>query len=274
MNMFVRSFFYIFCLTFLNAAAFSAILEDDPSLKVAKNVLNQIKDDPKYHSFQDMLDDVKGEHSIKYHKPNAPFFYSNDHIVMEDIIKLVLEDPDGIVDQTKTKGTFIVYREFNYHDEIEELFDREPLYRRIIPEPKKFQNNYLGLTVTGPTNKVGILLKVKGDEQNAATFEQRTVYTGNNIDFVDAYPMNAKDTKRPSPPTSPSSSAPSSPPPAPYNETPKAAEGVSPEAKPSEKAPTDASVPTAPADVSNPTASPEAALQEAPAPAEVEPPKT
>lgn len=160
-------------------------------LDLIKELFRTIKEDVNNHSYNQMLEDVKAEHSIKYHKPNAPFFYSNDAFVMKDIIDLLLDDPDGFIDETKTKGVLKVYRNNDYHNEIEELFDREPYYRREIPQPKKFQKDYLGLTPNGPTNQVMVTLKLKGDEQNADTLEKRLAYIGNNIVFVDAFPVKS-----------------------------------------------------------------------------------
>ena len=171
------------------------IAKKDP-LDLIKELFKTIKEDKNNHSYHQMLEDVKAEHSIKYHKPNAPFFYSNDAFVMKDIIDLLLEDPDGFIDETKTKGILKVYRNNDYHNEIEELFDREPYYRREIPQPKKFQKDYLGLTANGPTNQVMVTLKLKGDEQNADSLEKRLAYIGNNIVFVDAFPV-----KSPPPPS-------------------------------------------------------------------------
>ncbi|MBM3633133.1 MAG: hypothetical protein FJX03_05470 [Alphaproteobacteria bacterium] len=122
---------------------------------------------------------------------------------MKDIIDLLLEDPDGFIDETKTKGVLKVYRNNDFHNEIEELFDREPYYRRDIPQPKKFQKDYLGLTANGPTNQVMVTLKLKGDEQNADTLEKRLAYIGNNIVFVDAFPV-----KNPPPPSKAKASRP------------------------------------------------------------------
>jgi hypothetical protein len=171
--------------------------------------MQTIKDDSDYHSYDDMLDEVKAEHTIKYHKPNAPFFYTNDKYVLKDIITMVMIDPNGIFDGTKN-GILQVYRDFDYHDELQDIFEQEPLYRRVIPQPKKYQEDYLGLAHTGPTNRVVITLKIKGDEQNEDTFAKRIVYTGNNIDFIDAFPAkgppppppkpNTENTTTPNPP--------------------------------------------------------------------------
>jgi hypothetical protein len=174
----------------------------DP-LEIIKDLFKTIKEDSYNQSYAQMLEDVKAEHSIKYHKPNAPFFYSNDSFVMKDIIDLLLDDPDGYIDETKTKGILMVYRDNNYHEEIEELFDREPLYRRDIPQPKKFQKDYLGQTMEGPTNRVMVTLKLKGDEQNENTLEKRLAYIGNNIVFIDAFPA-----KGPPPPAKPKGAQP------------------------------------------------------------------
>lgn len=178
------------------------IPEKKDPLETIKALLKTIKEDVNNHSYNQMLEDAKAEHSIKYHKPNAPFFYSNDAYVIKDIIDLLIDDPDGFIDETKSQGILKVYRDNNYHEEIEELFDREPLYRRDIPQPKKFQKDYLGQTTTGPTNKVMLTLKIKGDEQNENTLEKRLAYLGNNILFIDAFPEKA-----PPPPLKPQNAA-------------------------------------------------------------------
>lgn len=174
-------------------------ISDRESRQLVVDLLQAIQDDSDNHSYEDMLSDVKTEHTIKYHKPNAPFFYSNDKYVIKDILTMVMIDPNAIIDETKS-GILKVYRDFEYHDELEDIFEQEPLYRRVIPEPKKFQDDYLGLANTGPTNRVMIVLRIKSDDQNANTFAQRINYTGNNIVFVDAFPA-----KGPPPPPKPKS---------------------------------------------------------------------
>ena len=94
----------------------SNILKDEHSLSIVKKVIQQIKDDPDNPSYRNMLEDARAEHSIKYHLPNRPFFYSNDRYVIKDIIDLVLDEPDGIVDNSKKTGIVMVYRDNIYHD--------------------------------------------------------------------------------------------------------------------------------------------------------------
>jgi len=236
------------------------VKNQDP-LEIIKDLFKTIKDDSYNHSYADMLEDVKAEHSIKYHKPNAPFFYSNDSFVMKDIIDLLLEDPDGYIDETKTKGVLKVYRDNNYHEEIEELFDREPLYRRDIPQPKKFQKDFLGQAHTGPTNRVMVTLKIKGDEQNEDTLEKRLAYIGNNILFIDAFPSKVP---LPHPAQTVSVAQPVSGAP----EGGNAEEGTPEEAKPEEAAPEAAAPEAAAPEAAAPeAAAPEAAAPEATAPA-------
>jgi hypothetical protein len=170
-----------------NPSSHPSVLVDAQSLQLVVNLMKTIKDDKDYHSFHNMMDDVKAEHTIKYHKPNAPFFYTNDKIVLKDIVTLVMRNPSGIIDDTKN-GHLKVYRDFDYHDDLEDIFGQEPLYQRDLKVNKQFQDDYAGQTPTGPTNRVMISLKIKGDEQNENTFAKRIVYTGNNIDFIDAYP--------------------------------------------------------------------------------------
>jgi len=172
----------------------SPVLEDEASLKLVVDLMQTIKDDSDYHSYDYMLEDVRAEHTIKYHKPNAPFFYTNDEYVLKDIITMVMIDPNGIIDETKS-GVLKVYRDFDYHEELEDIFEQEAIFRRELKENKKFQDDYLGQTNTGPTNRVMVSLKIKGDEQNENIFAKRIAYTGNNIDFIDAFPAKGPPPK-------------------------------------------------------------------------------
>lgn len=160
--------------------------EDEKSLLLVEKLIENIKKDETNGSFRQMIaDKVMSEHTLARHGKNQPYFYSNDPYVITDIINLALEGPDGIIDETATTGLLKVYREFNHHEEIEELFDREKR------PPGKFQKNYLGQTIYGPTNKVVVILKIKGDEQTQDTLEKRLVYSRNNVRYVDAYPIKA-----------------------------------------------------------------------------------
>jgi hypothetical protein len=165
----------------------AAILEDDASLKLVVDLMKTIRDDSNYHSYFHMVSEAFSEHTIQRHKPNAPFFYSNDKDVLKDIINMVMNDPSAIIDETKS-GVLKVYRDFEYPEELEEIFAKEDPKHRVIPQPKKFQDDYLGLTNAGPTNRAMITLRIKSDDQNASTFAQRIAYTGNNIQFSDASP--------------------------------------------------------------------------------------
>lgn len=158
--------------------------ENKASLLIVQKLLKKIKKDKYNRSFREMIKDrVMKEHALSYHKMGQPYFYSDDHYVITDIINFVLDHPDGIIDQTGQSGILVIYREFDYSEEVEELFDREER------SPGKFQEAYLGQTINGPTNKVAVLLKVKGDEQNEDTLEKRLAYMSNNIQYVTAYPI-------------------------------------------------------------------------------------
>lgn len=176
-------FFVLICLLF-NAPALGAGREDEASLRLVQTLVENIKQDNANDSFRQMiLDKVMNEHTLSRHAKNQPYFYSDDSYVITDIINLLLDEPDGIIDETATAGLLKIYRDFRYHEEVEELFDREQ--RKL----SKFQKNYLGQTISGPTNKVMVILKIKGDEQTLDTLEKRLTYIRNNIQYVDAYPV-------------------------------------------------------------------------------------
>lgn len=173
-------------------SALGAVLEDEASLSIAKQLIENIKNDKTNSSYDDMIvNKIMHEHSLNHHEKNQPFFYSNDRYVITDIINLVLNNPGGIIDETATTGRLKIYREFIYPDEIADLFTRE---KRA---PRKFQDAYLGQMISGPTNKVIVALQVKGDEQNENTLKKRLAYTQNNIRYIDAYPVkdNPKKSK-------------------------------------------------------------------------------
>lgn len=166
----------------------SPILEDEQSLKLVVDLMRSIRNDLDYHSYFHMVNEANSEHTIQRHKPNAPFFYTNDKNVLKDIIDMVMSDPNAIIDETKS-GVLKVYRDFDYPNELEDIFAKEDPKHRVIPQPKKFQDDYLGVTSTGPTNRVMLTLKIKSDDQNAPAFAQRIAYSENNIVFFDAFPV-------------------------------------------------------------------------------------
>ncbi len=157
--------------------------DDEASLSIAKKLISNIKADETNYSFRSMMGKIMEEHALSRHGRNQPYFYSDDAYVITDIVNLVLDDPEGIIDETADTGILKIYRECDYPGEIEELFDRE---KRA---PRKFQNAYLGQTITGPTNKVMVVLKIKGDEQNEGSLEKRLTYMRNNVQYFDAYPV-------------------------------------------------------------------------------------
>lgn len=171
---------------------------DDKSLSIVKNLLEAIKDDGSNDSFRRMIqDNIMNEHTLSHHGSNQPYFYSDNRDVITDIINRVLEEPEGMIDETATAGFLKIYREFDYHEEIENFFKRE---KRA---PRKFQDDYLGQTITGPTNKVMVTLKIKGDEQTGATLEKRLTYGQNNIQYLNAYPVTGTPAQPPSTKESP-----------------------------------------------------------------------
>ncbi len=168
---------------YIQAAPVRAELSDEPSLLIAKKLISNIKNDETNYSFRTMIGKIREEHALSRHGRNQPYFYSDDAYVITDIVNLVLDDPEGIIDETAEAGVLKIYRECDYPGEIEELFDRE---KRA---PRKFQNAYLGQTITGPSNKVMVVLKIKGDEQNEGSLEKRLAYMRNNVQYFDAYPV-------------------------------------------------------------------------------------
>ncbi|MBX9805583.1 MAG: hypothetical protein K2Y18_07525 [Alphaproteobacteria bacterium] len=166
-------------------------VDDEATISLVKELVKKMKEDPTNGSWDDMISDtVMKQHTLTLHKPNNPYFYSDDKYVITDIIDLVLDDPDGVYDETKTSGTLKIYRECNYPVEIEMLYDREKRAEKKFQNPKlNFQKGYLGQVVYGPTNRVMVVLNIKGDEQLANTLEERLAYFRNNIRFVDAYPV-------------------------------------------------------------------------------------
>ena len=173
------------------AAPLRAESGDESSLLMVKKLISSIKNDETNYSFKAMIDKIMEEHALSRHGSNQPYFYSDDVYVITDIINLVLDDPEGIIDETAATGILKIYRECDYSDEIEELFDRE---KRV---PHKFQNAYLGQTITGPTNKVMVILKIKGDEQNEGRLEKRLAYMRNNVQYFDAYPVKGSSVEAP-----------------------------------------------------------------------------
>ena len=173
------------------------IVCDDDTINLVIDLVKSMKADKSNDSWDDMISDrVMKEHTLISHKPNKPFFYSNDKYVITDIINLVLEDPDGVFDETKSSGILKIYRECHFQTEIEMLFDREQRSVKKFQDPKHdFQKGYLGQVVFGPTNRVIVVLKIKGDEQNASTLKERLTYLRNNIQFVDAYPVKDQPLK-------------------------------------------------------------------------------
>jgi hypothetical protein len=178
-------------LIFYSQVSLSAEAEDKSVLLTVKKLLENIKNDGVNDSFQKMIQGkVMQEHSLSAHEKNQPYFYSDDVSLIHDIISLVLEAPQDIMDETATTGMLKIYREFDYPKEIAELFEREER------APRKFQEAYLGQTITGPTNKVVVTLKIKSDEQNEATLEKRLTYTKNNIQYLDAHPVKGSPVER------------------------------------------------------------------------------
>jgi hypothetical protein len=167
-------------------------LNDEHSLTLVRALLEKMKGDSQNHSYNRMLyDKVLSDHTLEHHGKNPSFFYINNKFIINKIISLVMSDPDGIIDETSSTGYLKIYRDFNYSEQI------EPLLKNEIRPIKKFYDEFLGQTKFGPTNRVIILLKIKGDEQNETSFEKRIVYRGNNIAFIDAYPAQGPLTLEP-----------------------------------------------------------------------------
>src|SRR3990167_4108076 len=104
------------------AAPLRAESGDGSSLLTVKKLISSIKNDETNSSFKAMIDKIMAEHALSRHGSNQPYFYSDDAYVITDIIHLVLEDPEGIIDETADTGILKIYRECDYSDEIEELF--------------------------------------------------------------------------------------------------------------------------------------------------------
>jgi len=165
---------------------FAIKAEDKAALPLVKKLIEQMKNDETNTSFKEMIDKVRAEHTLSNNDIDQIYFYTDNPDVITSIINLVLMDPQGVIDETRETGTLKIYRKCDYPKEIAPLFS---FFGKEQKVSRKFQNTYVGQTVNGPTNKVVVILNIKGDEQNADTLEKRLAYKRNNIRYFDAHPI-------------------------------------------------------------------------------------
>lgn len=180
-----RAVFFLISFFLNTHVARGNMINQHLSLREAKEIIEFIKKDGTNHSFTNMIDDVvMKKHLLNSHEPKQPYFYTNNRLIISEIISMVLERPDGVVNETTTTGILKIYREFNFPRDIKTMFVKEKRPQNT------FMNSYLGETSKGPTNQVIVILKIQKHKSSASTLNTLFPDTHSKIDFVDAYPTN------------------------------------------------------------------------------------
>src|SRR5262245_25594545 len=107
------TFFLFLCLraSLFAASASSEIISESTQLNSIKQSIEAIKKDDSNNSYTFMLDQVvMQQHSLANHGKKTPYFYTNNRLLISDIISMVVEKPQGIITTQITDGKMGIYR--------------------------------------------------------------------------------------------------------------------------------------------------------------------
>lgn len=183
---FLHKILFVICSYFLYATH-TELLASNTLVEETKKLIEAIKKDESNFSFFIMLDEhIMKEHRLSSHKEGQPYFYTDNHTNISEILSMVLEHPDKVIDERPSTGLLKIYRSFNFSKDIKPLF---------IKEKKSFskvQRGYLGETPIGPTNQVLVVIKVNKDEKNYITNSTNPSFS--SAQFINAYPVKLDET--------------------------------------------------------------------------------
>jgi len=164
-------FFFILHGYILATPANSDDLSDSNKLNSVKQIIEAIKKDDSNSSYTSMIDHlVMPQHSLSHRHVSSAYFYTDNRLLISDIISMVVERPQGII--RRPDGIIGIYRDFDFKRDLSSLFVKE---KRIAGS---YDGYHLGTTSHGPTNRVVVFLRTNNPSKM------------NTAQFIEAYPQS------------------------------------------------------------------------------------